>query len=545
MGEVVLARDPDVGRDVAVKRIRGDADESATARFLREARIQARLEHPAIVPVYEIGRDDDGKPYFAMKRLSGSTLAELMRAAPSRQKLLRAFLEICRAVAFAHSRGVIHRDLKPANIAAGEHGEIYVLDWGLARIIDEDEAETRAAASSFDLATRADSMLGTPGYMAPEQVIDARSVGKPADVYGLGAILFEILAGEPLHPRSLEALDTTTTGIDGSPARRKPDLDVPPELDAACVAALAMAPAARPTADDLADRVERYLDGDRDLERRRMLAAEHVSAARAAFAGARRAEAARAAARALALEPESADAAAIMNRLLFEQPAKMPPELDAVLAASARAATRRQARFALTTYGALVAFMLIGIFVGVTSWGWWIAIMGLTAMLGGASFVISRRAATTRMMWMMVLGNIVAGAMGSRFFGPLILTPIVLSIQVLSFTQYPQLMHRARTLIALVVASWLAPIALESAHILPRTWSVGLGTIDSRSSVIVLGGAGTAILLVCLHGTMLVVTGMFASALAVSRAKALRDTEIREWHLRQLMPDATDATASP
>ena len=537
MGEIVLARDQEIGRDVAVKRMRGGSDEQATARFLREARIQARLEHPAIVPVYEIGRDDQGHPYFAMKRLGGTTFAEILRTNASRQKLLRAFLDICRAIAFAHSRGVIHRDLKPANIAAGDHGEIYVLDWGLARILDEDERDVATgSAPALEGVTQADTMLGTPGYMAPEQVRDAHSVGSAADVYALGAILFEILAREPVHPRGMEAIATTTAGVDGSPAKRKPDLDIPPELDAACSAALATDPGARPNAVALADQIERYLDGDRDLERRRQLAAEHVATARSALAADQRADAARAASRALALDPRSADAAAVMNRLLFEPPSELPDDLRAKLAASDSAVQRRQSRVAIASYSTIAGFMIIAGINGVVSWSWWIAIMALTIVHGVVVVAMSRRAPTAREMILFAAGAGLLAAMGSRVFGSMIMIPTVTCIMVVSFTSYPHLLHRVRLVISIFVASWLVPIVLEAAGILPRTWSVSGGAIESTSNMLVLGGTSTTLLLVCLHVSMIVVSGLFSNALAVARAKALRDTEIREWHLRQLMP---------
>src|SRR5688572_24537938 len=138
MGEVVLATDEKFGRAVAIKRMRGRASPTAIVRFEREARIQARLEHPSIVPVHELGRDANGRPFFTMKRLAGVTLAQVLanetvvRIRP-RQQLLRAFADVCRAIDLAHTRGVIHRDLKPANIMLGDFGEVYVLDWGVAR----------------------------------------------------------------------------------------------------------------------------------------------------------------------------------------------------------------------------------------------------------------------------------------------------------------------------------------------------------------------------------------------------------------------------
>jgi serine/threonine-protein kinase len=130
-GEVRLVRDRKIGRSVALKRLRTEhPTRDEIDRFLREAKIQARLDHPAIVPVYELSFDSAARPYFTMKRLAGTTLGD------SRAKLqrhLRAFVDVCQAISFAHARGVVHRDLKPSNIMLGEYGEVYVLDWGVAR----------------------------------------------------------------------------------------------------------------------------------------------------------------------------------------------------------------------------------------------------------------------------------------------------------------------------------------------------------------------------------------------------------------------------
>jgi serine/threonine-protein kinase len=226
MGEVIAAFDRRIGRDVAVKRMRSaHSSEEATTRFLREARIQARLDHPAIGPVHERGTDDAGRPYFTMKRLAGRTLGQRMAegeggTAPERQ-LLRAFVDVCLAVEFAHARGVVHRDLKPANIMLGDYGEVYVLDWGVARVLGEpvsgdpgaapaipagfassDARDASAPSDSLDEgSTKTGTLLGTPGYIAPEQ-LKGEPAAPPADVYALGSILFELLAGEPLHPSS-------------------------------------------------------------------------------------------------------------------------------------------------------------------------------------------------------------------------------------------------------------------------------------------------------------------------------------------------------
>src|SRR5437868_3599967 len=177
MGEVIAARDEQVGRDVAIKRMRAAAPgDRAIRRFLREASIQGRLEHPAIVPVHELGRDDDGLPFFVMKKLSGTTLGKILPDAEARarvglQRLLRAFSEVCLAIELAHVRGIVHRDLKPENILLGDFGEVYILDWGVAKIIGEDDDGEFADLHSDSgmHATRAGTAIGTPGYMAPEQ----------------------------------------------------------------------------------------------------------------------------------------------------------------------------------------------------------------------------------------------------------------------------------------------------------------------------------------------------------------------------------------
>ena len=132
MGEVLAARDEHLGREVAIKRMRAEAPTAIQmTRFLHEARIQGRLDHPAIVPVHDVGFDGRGRPYFAMKKLAGTTLSAILKAREApRRRLLRAFADVCLAVEFAHVRGVIHRDLKPDNVILGDSGEVYVLDWG-------------------------------------------------------------------------------------------------------------------------------------------------------------------------------------------------------------------------------------------------------------------------------------------------------------------------------------------------------------------------------------------------------------------------------
>jgi hypothetical protein len=540
MGEVVLARDRQLGRDVAIKRLRSANPLPATVqRFLREAKIQARLDHPSIVPVYQLGLDSNGQPYFVMKRLSGTTLAaHVKQATKTPQELLRAFVDVCLAVGFAHERGVIHRDLKPDNVMLGEYGEVYVIDWGVSRIVDEQEldAHTPGEAPAGDAVTQAGTLLGTPGYMAPEQVDGAATVGPAADVYSLGATLFEILAGEPLHPRGRAFAD-----IDPHPSHRAKDRHIAPELDALVERALARTPGDRPTARQLADGVQRYLDGDRDVERRRALSVLELASAHAALVDGdvtKRAEAIRCAGRALALDPESRDAATLITRLMLEPPPTEPAPLRADLAASESRMQQNQGRVAVMSLIAVLVFLAAAALNGLRSAPAVIGIASWALLVLVVAYAVSRRPARSKEMWAIAIGNVLLGALLSRLFGPLIIAPVVSCIMAVSLTSYPQLMAHARIIIPMLVLAWLGPVLLELAGVLAPTWEVVDGAVVSTSHVVELSSGATSVLLVFGNCMAIIVIGVFANALARSRREAQRSVEIQAWHLRQLLPAA-------
>jgi WD40 repeat protein len=207
LGRVVRAVDKRLGRTVAVKELlrRGGPSSGANeARFLREALITARLEHPGIVPVHEAGRWPSGDPYYVMKLVEGRTLKEQIAANPTlrdRLGLLPHVIAVADAVGYAHSEGVIHRDLKPSNVIVGEFGETIVVDWGLARDRKRDlpePADDFLAASGSGASTVSGKVVGTPAYMSPEQA-RGEPVDERADVYAIGAVLYELLAGMPPH----------------------------------------------------------------------------------------------------------------------------------------------------------------------------------------------------------------------------------------------------------------------------------------------------------------------------------------------------------
>jgi hypothetical protein len=252
MGRVIAATDVALLRPVAIKQIlRGGSDDHA--RFEREVRITARLEHPSIVPIHDVGRDDRGEPYYVMRRIAGEPLGDRIAATPelgARLALLPNVLAVIEAAAFAHARGIIHRDIKPWNILLGDYGETLLIDWGLARALDEPDPPAIARATE----PRTSRAYGTPGFMAPEQargeVVDAR-----ADVYALGATLCYLLT------RTTPVGDAR--GLPGSGAA----LDrigraVPGELVAIVTRALAAAPGDRyRDAGELAADLRRFLTG--------------------------------------------------------------------------------------------------------------------------------------------------------------------------------------------------------------------------------------------------------------------------------------------
>ncbi|WP_422924738.1 WD40 repeat domain-containing serine/threonine protein kinase [Singulisphaera sp. PoT] len=287
LGEVFLALDPELNRTVALKELQAERafDPGSQARFLLEAELTGRLEHPGIVPVYGLGRYADGRPYYAMRFIEGETLRAAIerfhqgkdrKAAANSierelafRRLLGSLIDACNAVAFAHSRGVVHRDLKPENIMLGRFGETLVVDWGIAKPLQQERAggedardwptlESRAGEASL---TRPGAIVGTPRYMSPEQAAgDHDRVGTASDIYSLGATLFCLLTGKPPFTDNdvKRVLHKVSHGIFPAPRRLKRDLD--PALEATCLRAMSLKPEERhASALDLARELEAWL----------------------------------------------------------------------------------------------------------------------------------------------------------------------------------------------------------------------------------------------------------------------------------------------
>ncbi|HUS32708.1 MAG TPA: serine/threonine-protein kinase [Kofleriaceae bacterium] len=546
MGEVMAAHDQRIGRDVAFKRMRNaDASGDALARFLREARIQARLDHPAVVPVYELGKDAEGRPFFTMKRLTGKTLtAHLADKDAPRQPLLRAFAEVCLAVELAHSKGVIHRDLKPSNIMLGDFGEVYVLDWGIARVMGGRRRAPTNGMQADDIdsvpgeGTMTGDMLGTPGYMSPEQMRGQLDVGPKADVYSLGSILFEILTGEPLHPRGHASVASTLTMEEASPAQRKPERNIAPELDAACASTLVADPQKRPTARELAEKITRYLDGDRDVERRRAIAAENLATARTLLAegdAGKRAEAMRAAGRALALDPESKDAAQLVSSMIVEAPAQNPPELVAEIEANEIRGAKTRALKGMIGLLTLSSLSVLVLFLEVRSWAWVIAIWVTLASLAGLMWTTYR---TGRVYGVAILLYGVALAIEfSRIASPLILVPALMCGAMLPFSNIPRINDRPIVLYVWCLAVAMVPSLLELVGVLTPTLRIGEGNfVELYSEVFVHSPRAGIVSLVIANAVLLLTVARYAIAIGRDRRDVQGKLTNQAWHLRKLLP---------
>lgn len=283
MGEVLLAYDTICGRKIALKKIRKDLMSLGNIqnRFLKEARITCQLTHPAIIPIYNIHKDQD-LAYYTMPFVEGETLKQILRKTRIQEKkgerldhiggsipaLIRIFITICQAVGYAHSKGVLHRDLKPENIIIGKYGEVMILDWGLAKLLQDhsesqtSEEETKVSENWHHL-TRIGKVVGTVSYMAPE-----RGLGQPAtiqtDLYALGVILYQMLTLRlPFRRGTLkEFREKMNKEVLADPAEIAPYRDVPKVLATIALRCLAISPSQRySSADDLIRDLENYIEG--------------------------------------------------------------------------------------------------------------------------------------------------------------------------------------------------------------------------------------------------------------------------------------------
>jgi serine/threonine protein kinase len=559
MGEVRQCHDVRLSRHIALKTAT-TRNKAELSRFVREAQVQGQLEHPSIVPVYELGVGGDGAPYFAMKRVLGATLFDVVdalgRGVPEamakwpRRKLLGAFLQVCQAVDFAHTRGWIHRDLKPANVMLGDFGEVYVLDWGLARRHHErDEIIGEVIGPTPVGLTTPGQMMGTPGYMAPEQV-NSQPADIRSDVYALGAILFEVLTLQMLAKgnTTMELLLSTRDGCDARARVRAPDAEVPPELEAVCLKATAKDPTQRfASVRELHDAIDRVLAGERDLELRATLARAHADAAKKSYALAQsepdrelehRQNALRELGLSLALDQTYRPAAATLIELIQHPPTQTPPEakdeLDRTLAAQIRPSARSSAVAYL-----IVALLEVPMMFHMGRFSPLLALTGLffigAAIAAGSVGWAKRNRTTTGLIAPLVLSN-VGIALMYYFDGPLTLVPMFAAVNTVAFALSMDRGSR-RLAVGLGVLTASAPMLGSFTGVLPETFRF---IDDGRLLLLPLEvpfapNVTLPLFLFCYVGLIV------AASLIVGRVRdTIRQLErkraMQMWNLRQLLP---------
>ena len=578
MGEVRAADDRATGRTVAVKTVRADQlGPVALRRFAREARIQAQLEHPSIVPVYDVGVDTSGALYFTMKRIRGESLARVFERLVagddeaavrySRRRLLAVLVQVALTVEYAHQRGVLHRDLKPSNIMLGEFGEVYVLDWGLADVRDSEPLTAAAmpagvaswlAAAQLPLVdssvrpdTASGSMLGTPGFAAPE-LIDhgSRVLDERADVYALGAILYEALTRERLHRGGMlgEVLGSTMS-LDGArPSERA--ADVPPELDALCYRATRRDPDDRlPSAAAFARAIEAYLDGDRDLAERRRLADSRAAAAAATFAAARDTDddtAARAAAlrdvtTALGLDPEHAPARTTLVALLTTPPRGADAAIAAAHAPAALRSFRVAARTAMLALSTYLLYVPLVVWMGIRR-PWVLATMAaaICTVIGVTYHYYRNPPRDLRLPWLHLAASFVALTTGTWVIGPFMLLPtVVIATGTVYLAAFDE--RRMVLVIATMLAAVFLPFALQLAGALPASYVFADNSITLLPGMTDLPAVPTITFLLVTHAVVIGAALAFVRSLRRNALDAERRLQVQAWQLAQIVPDDTRA----
>ena len=556
MGDVHLCVDAHLGRQVAFKQLHQSVLKKGRNRFLREARLQAQLEHPAIVPLYDLG-ETNGAPWFTMKRVQGRTLRCIIddlaggnqqrRTEYSQRKLLSAFSTACLAIDYAHVHGVVHRDLKPANIMLGDFGEVYVLDWGVAKVVAASDSEPLSFEPLARGETNTGIVLGTPGYIPPEQLdCTVGTISAQTDIYALGSILFQILTLKRLHEgdNAMSVIRSTLRATDVSLADTFGQ-DQPPELVAVCQRALAVNLKDRArTAREIHQAIERYLDGERDLIQRREQATQHASIANAALARAmsgcqelsNREIAMREAGKALALDPQHAQAMGVCMRLLTELPVNLPEEVKAGLEQHRMDMLDEVKHVVAGVYAIPLLFVPLIAFVGVRNWTA-LVVLGLLSLVTVACGVLKGR------LWgcrdelagpFFMLTMVLVGAL-SVVAGPYVLVPGIAAVSIMG-----QLMvNRYRRLVWTSVcgcATFMVPLLLQWAGVIDPFVVFTQEAMVLPAKLFTSSAAMSHFVMVAGNVALVVGSALFAIKFRNRLVEYERRALLSRWQLRQLVP---------
>lgn len=573
-GKVLLCHDQRIGRVVAMKVLRSELrdKEGAPARFVVEAQLQGQLEHPSIVPVYDLARStpseaprsESASLAFTMKRVRGQTLKQVLAGLKegdtetesrySRRRLLSDFVRVCLAVDYAHSLGVIHRDLKPSNIMFGDFGEVYVLDWGIAKVMgDNSEQEQKQrvpTAEDFGPETATGERLGTLGYMSAEQLRGA-PLSPGSDVYALGAILFEILTQEPLHnEKSRKAMIASALkGPEARPSRRAPEAFVAPELEQICVQAAAGDRTARyDSARKLSDALEEYLDGARDEQLRKKLAEKHAQEASESLSGAKREsgrgamdhrrDAMKSVGRALALDPSNADALSTMVQLLSTPPKELPGEVADQVRRTRADQTRRTGGIAGIAYISHLLSLPLFLWSGIRDPLPLIIFLSLLVVSGLACFGVAKQKnpSPVYVFTVMVISTL-CFVSTNTLFGPLVLTPGLVAVNTAAFSILLEGRLRVAS-IAFGCGGVALPPILELLELVPSSYRFASGAMTILPGPIELPMVPTVVLLTAGSVAAVVTSSLAISGVRDTLSRTEEKLSLHSWHIRQLLPEA-------
>jgi len=542
--------------------------------------VQAQLEHPSVVPVFEVGRSVEASPeeasaFFTMRKVTGVPLDEILegkRAGDprmstslsdefSRHRLLTAFSQVCLAVHYAHARGVLHRDLKPSNIMLGEFGEVYVLDWGLAKLTPEDDPSRPSGANAFaptssgDVAiaavtasggrrhyqTALGTALGTPAYMAPEQVSGRERLDARADVFALGAVLFEILTLQTLLDES--AVEARIRGGDADwdarPSVRAPDAMIPPEFDRICVRATAKDTDKRyASARALHDVIEAYLNGERDQELRSKLAESLLAQAEERKQSTEKGShdaAIRLVNRALALAPDDPRALELLVDLLKATSGESRKARDEVLKEGVERQRRAQPLgVALFTIPWLTLYPLLSAIRGVRS-PWLAAVPAVGWVIAAlANYIDHQRGTQDRVIYPTVF-IFIAVALTAIPFGPLLVAPALAVTLVANVIIISAARNRTKTLLVACL-SLIVPTLVVWAGLYDVYRFESETTIVLRSLFTRVRPFNLSIVLSSVDLLMLFSTSFFASRLRDEIEHARSANALFAWQLSKLLP---------
>jgi len=527
MGEVTRVSDLHLGRDVAMKALidKRRSDASAVALFAAEARLQAQLQHPSIVPVYEFGEDDDGNAYFTMRPIAGTSLADALdggTTSATRRELLGAMVRVALAVDYAHGRRVIHCDLKPSNIMLGSFGEVYVVDWGAARRLDDDTATHSA-------------IVGSPAYMPPERAQGRdHLLGPRTDVYSFGAVVFEIATGQSfadahehggLSEASLAAIDE--------------------QLAVICVKATSSRPDARyESMRAVADALQSFLDGEADRARQVQESEQESAAALAIARGPeggideveRRQEAVRAVGRALALNPHNQTAIEAMVELVSKPMVRDPDGVQRLADDANNDRTRRLGKVAAIAYLAQLLHLPLLFSGDVRQPGYLWAFYGAMLVSAALAWSVYRRPSALRIWTCLATSSLGAAALAG-LLGPLLVMPMIVIVNAAAYG----LLAQGRSVVLPLVLGALAistPVAFMLLGAVPSPYTFAGESMRIDAAILALDERAPGLLF--LINVITLAFGVLTTQLLSQRVRSVeRQLFSQMWHFRQLLPSGS------